>query len=391
MAESSGQAEPLDFTRIWQVPDVKVAAGLIPGYVGAVRIGGRIEVRARGRTGIEAGSAPMTPDSLFRIASVTKPLGGALTLSLVQDGVLTLDDPIARWLPEAAHPRVLTKPDAALDDTVPAVRSITIRHLLTNTSGWGAVMQPSPLQAAMFERGVFPGPLTPQMSGDEFVARVTALPLGFQPGEGFLYDTGIDVLGVVLARATGKPLSELFAERITGPFGMASTAFQAVDPSRLVTAYQPGHDGLELRDRPDGMFSRPPAFEELGSGLVSTASDVLAFYSAMADGGAPLLSAPSLTLMTSDALPPHVREQGYPIVERGASWGLGTGVDVEPAGPWMAPGRWGWTGGSGTMAYVDPSRDTVSVLLTQREMAGPQDGFDDFCTAVAQIAEALRR
>jgi CubicO group peptidase (beta-lactamase class C family) len=374
------------FECIWTVPDAQVAAGRIPGYVAAVRIGGQVRVRAGGRTAVEADSAPMSEDTLFRIASITKPMGGALTLSLVQDGALALDDPIARWLPELASPRVLTSPDAPLDRTIEARRPITVRHLLTQTGGWGAVLERTPLQTAMTERGVYPSPLTPQMSGDEFVARLAELPLAFQPGEGWLYDTSTDVLGVLLARATGKPLSDLIAERITGPLGMASTSFWTPHTGRLATAYQPGPDGLEVLDPPDGMFARPPAFEELSSGLVSTASDVLRFYCAMADGGRPVLTADSVALMTADALTDAQRRQALPVVGPGGSWGLATAVDVEAAEPWMAPGRWGWDGGTGTTAYADPTRDTVGVLLTQRAMTGPQDGFGDFWTAVAAAA-----
>jgi CubicO group peptidase (beta-lactamase class C family) len=375
------------FDRVWQVPDAQVASGRIPGYVGAVRIGGLVEVRAGGRMAVEPDSAPMGEDTLFRIASLTKPIGGALTLSLVQDGALALDDPIARWLPEAANPRVLVAPDAPLDRTIAAQRPITVRHLLTLTCGWGAVLEQSPLQTAMLERGVYPGPLTPQMSGDEFVARVADLPLAFQPGEGWLYDTGIDLLGVLLVRATGGPLSDLLAERITGPLGMASTSFGTPHVDRLATAYRPASDGaLEVLDPPDGVFAGPPSFEELGSGLVSTAPDVLRFFGALADGGAPVLTADSVALMTADALTDAQRRQALPIVGRGGSWGLGTGVDIEAAKPWMAPGRWGWNGGTGTFSWADPTRDTVSVLLTQRAMTGALDGPGDFWTAVAAAA-----
>jgi CubicO group peptidase (beta-lactamase class C family) len=371
------------FERVWQVPDAQVASGRIPGYVAAVRVGGQVAVQAGGRTAVEADSAPMDEDTLFRIASITKPIGGALALSLVADGVLALDDPIARWLPEAARPRVLVSPNAPLEATTEAARPVTVRHLLTLTCGWGSVLEETPLQAAMLERGVYPGPLTPQMSGDEFVARVAGLPLAFQPGEGWLYDTGIDLLGVLLIRATGKPLSDLVAERITGPLGMTSTGFWATEAGRLATAYQPGPGGLEVLDPPHGIFASPPRIEELSSGLVSTAPDVLRFYSAMADGGGPVLTADSVALMTADALSGEQRRQALPIVGPGASWGLATGVDIGAAEPWMAPGRWGWDGGTGTTAYVDPVRGTVGVLLTQRAMTGPQDGFGDFWTAVA--------
>jgi CubicO group peptidase (beta-lactamase class C family) len=218
------------------------------------------------------------------------------------------------------------------------------------------------------------------------VSRVAGLPLAFQPGEGWLYDTGIDLLGVLLARATGKPLSHLVAERITGPLGMTATSFGTPDTGRLATAYQPGPGGLEVLDPPDGVFAGPPRFEELSSGLVSTAPDLLRFFCAMADGGAPVLTAGSVALMTADALTSGQRQQALPIVGPGGSWGLATGVDVEAAEPWMAPGRWGWDGGTGTTARVDPVRGVVGVLLTQRAMTGPQDGFGDFWTAMAAAA-----
>ena len=119
---------------------------------------------------------------------------------------------------------------------------------------------------------------------------------------------------------------------------------------------------------------------------MSTVTDVLRFFTAMADGGAPVLTTESLTLMTSDQLTPAQRANAAPFVDDDASWGLGTGVDLTAARPGMAPGRWGWTGGTGTCAYVDPARDTVSVLLTQRAMTGPEDGPEPFWEAVAEAA-----
>jgi CubicO group peptidase (beta-lactamase class C family) len=378
------------FEPIWAVPEGRVAEGAIPGWAAAVRIGGRTEVRCGGRMAIEPDAPPVREDTLFRIASLTKPMGGALTVSLVRDGVIGLDDPVARWLPELERPRVLTAPGGPLDDTVAATRPITVRHLLTMTCGWGAILERTPLQAAMMERGVFPSPIPPPMTGDEFVARLAELPLAFQPGEGWLYDTGTDVLGVLLARATGAPLAELMAERIFGPLGMDDTAFWTTHADRLASAYMPRGDGLDVLDPPDGAYTDPDRFAKLSGGLVSTVGDVLRFYAAMADGGAPVLDPDSVALMTADALTPEQRRQAAPIVDAGGSWGLATGVDVEAAEPWMAPGRWGWTGGTGTTAYVDPVRDTVSVLLTQRAMTGPLDGFDRFWIAIAEAAEADR-
>jgi CubicO group peptidase (beta-lactamase class C family) len=380
MAQRTDRTTGID--QVWQLLDDQVAAGRMPGYVAALRVRGATEVRAAGRTALDDTAPPMRDDTLFRIASITKPMGAALTLTLVRDGVLALDDPIARRLPEAAEPRVLVDPGGPLDRTVPAGRPVTVRDLLAGTSGWGIVMEQTPLQAAMMERGVFGSPVHRDVSPDEFVQRVTSLPLAFQPGAGWMYETGIDLLGMLIMRATGRSLAELVAERITGPLGMASTGFLGA-PDRLATAYIPGPDGLTLLDPPDGTFAVPPPFEELSSGLVSTAPDVLRFFTAMADGGAPVLTADEVALLTADALTDAQRSSARTFLDEGESWGLGTGVDVAAVRPWQAPGRWGWTGGSGTTAYVDPTRDTVAVLLTQRAMTGPLDGFEDFWTAVA--------
>lgn len=288
--------------RVWQELDGQVASGRTPGYVAAIRIRGEVHVRAAGTASLAPDSARMGDDTLFRIASITKPMAGALTLSFVQDGLLALDDPIARWLPEAANPRVLIAPDAPLDRTVAAQRPITVRHLLTMTSGWGVVLDETPLRTAMLERNVFPGPIPARMSGDEFLARLTDLPLASQPGEGWLYDSGTDILGVLLTRASGKSVAELLAERVTGPLGMASTSFWTADLDRLATAYRPVPGGLEVLDPPDGAFAGPPLFERLSAGLLSTAPDLLRFFCAMADGGGRVLTAESVALMTADAL-----------------------------------------------------------------------------------------
>ncbi|MBE2316861.1 beta-lactamase family protein [Solirubrobacter sp. CPCC 204708] len=370
----------MSFDEIWAVPDAAVASGRIPGYVAAVRVRGHVEIHAAGRTAIEAGSPPMRTNTLFRIASVTKPIGGVLTLSLVEDGVIALDDEVARWAPELASPRVLRAADGPLDDTVPAVRPVTVRHLLTLTSGWGVGLESSPLITAMMERGVFASPMGHTIGADEFIARVGQLPLVFQPGEGWRYETSMNLLGIVLERATGRTLSELLAERVFGPLGLADTAFAAVDPARMAAAYRPGDDGaLELTDPPDGRFARPPGFEQLSGGLVSTAGDILRFCNAIADGE--LLSDASRAAFSADALTPQQRATASDaFLPPGASWGLGTGVITET-------GAWGWTGGTGTTASVDPSHDTVAVLLTQRAMAGPDDSPEDFYGAVEAAAQ----
>lgn len=376
----------MSFERVWQAEDAQVESGRIPGYVAVVRIHGEVEFHTGGRRALDG--PPMTEDTLFRIASLTKPFAGVLLLSMIQDGLLAMDDPAAEWLPEVADARVLTSPDAPLDSTVAQVRPITVRHLATSTAGWGIIMRDVPVRRAMLDRKVHPGPMTPPMSADEYVATVAGLPLAFQPGDGWLYDTPIDLLGVLLSRAAGKPLSELVAERVTGPLGMTDTTFWTPDVHRLATYYQPtsGSDDLPLADPPDGAFSKPPAFEEMSSGLVSTAADLLRFYTALADGGAPVLTADSLALLTGDALTAEQRAWAEPIVSAGGSWGIAVGVDIEATESYRSPGRWGWTGGTGTTAYVDPARDTVSILLTQRGLTSPTDGFVPFWNAVAESA-----
>ncbi|MGE3285342.1 MAG: serine hydrolase domain-containing protein [Pseudonocardia sp.] len=369
--------------RIRLLMDGKVAAGLLPGYAAAVRLGGETHVLVGGHAAVGPGARPVTEETLFRIASLTKPMGAALALALEADGVLTLADPVDRWLPELAEPRVLTAPDAPLDSIVAADRAVTVADLLTGVSGWGIAMADVPVQRAMIERGVHPGPLPLALTPDEFVARIGELPLAFQPGAGWRYDTGLDVLGVLLARAAGVPLTDLLARRVTGPLGMRDTGFWTIDVDRLATAYQPGPDGLELLDPPDGAFASPPAFPKLAGGLVSSVGDVLRFFTAMADGGAPVLAPAQVARLTVDALTPAQRADAGGFLGPGTSWGLGTGVDVARVEPWQAPGRWGWTGGTGTDAKVDPVRGIVSVLLTQRAMTGPEDGPEPFWAAVA--------
>ncbi|WP_231992044.1 serine hydrolase domain-containing protein [Mycobacterium sp. ACS4331] len=363
-----------------------MAAGRIPGYAAAVRRGGVGEVHVSGRISFDAAAAPIVPDTPFRISSLGKPLGAALTLALMEDGVLRLDDEIRCWLPELADPAVLRRVDGPLSDTEPADRPITVAHLLTMTAGWGVVFETCPLQSAIFERGIGSGPVPPQLTGDEFVRRLAEVPLAFHPGTGWLYDTPFKVLSVLLARATGVTLAELLADRITGPLGMADTGFWVEQADRLPTPYRPADDGVEEIDLPAGAFLRPPPFEDLSCGLVSTATDLLRFFSAMADGGGSVLRPGTVRLMTTDQLTAEQRRQGLDILGAGVSWGLGVGVDVEPARPWMRSGRWGWIGGSGTSGHADPD-GSVALLLTQRELSGPLEGFDEFWATNAACAD----
>jgi CubicO group peptidase (beta-lactamase class C family) len=389
MSPVGGRGLPsMDLQPVRTVLQRQVDAGRLPGFVAAVRHRGATEVLCGGTTAAGGGD-PMRPGTLFRLASVTKPVAGALTLALAEDGVLGLDDPVAEWLPELAAPRVLRDRTGPLTDTVPAERPVTVRHLLTSTPGFGGLWDGSPLDRAIEERAIGPGPWPPQVAPDEYLRRLAELPFAAQPGELWLYHMAADVLGVLLARATGRPVSALLAERVTGPLGLTGTAFTAADPTRPATVHQATPDGLVPVDAPDATV--PPAFESLAAGLVATAPDVLAILAALADGGAPLLEPASVAALTADSLTPAQRAGAADFLGPGVSWGLQTGVCVEPAEPWTTPGRFGWDGGTGTSAWADPARDVVAVLLTGRLWSGPDDEPRDFWRTLYSCLPAAPR
>ncbi len=357
-----------------------VEAGHAPGVVALVARGDDVEVAAAGSADLE-GTAPATPDSIFRIASITKPLTAAAAMVLVDDGSLDLDDPIARWLPELAAPRVVRWPGAPLDDVVPAVRPITVEHLLTFRAGWGFPTDFGlPAVQPLFSELRQGPPSDAVPAPGEWLAALARIPLLAQPGETWLYNTCSDILGLLVERVAGAPFADVLAERILEPLGMTDTAFW-VPPTamrRFTTAYRPGPDGgLVVADPPDGMWSRPPAFSSGAGGLVSTADDWYRFGRMLLDGGRAgdrrILSERAVRLMTTDHLSATQRADGALFLE-GQGWGFGGSVDVAPRTAdevWVVPGRYGWVGGSGTAAHVVPATGTVAVLLTQREMGGP--------------------
>ena len=360
--------------------DRQLAEGRFPGYAVGIRHRDEVSCRVNGTLAFD-NDLPVRTDTLFRIASLSKIVAGVLALALVADGVLALDDEVARWLPELAEPRVLRTPTSELTDTVPAERPILVRHLLDFTAGIGLVLTPSPIQQALADARLAPGPLPPPFDGDEYLARAGALPLAHQPGSTWLYHCCAELLGVLLARAAGRPLGTLLAERVTGPLGMHSTGFYAEDPSRLTTHYIPTPDGLRVFDQPDGRYARPPALESLGGGLVSTVDDYLTFLTVFS-GETGVLDAKSVRLMTTESITPEQRAGVVELMGPGSSWGLCIGLDLAASRPWMAPGRFGWNGGAGTSAYLDPSRELASVLLTPRMMLGATGDFDDFYRAL---------
>ncbi|MFB7335164.1 serine hydrolase domain-containing protein [Streptomyces adustus] len=368
--------------------------GTVPGAVGLVARGDDVEVVTVGSADAE-GTIPMARDSIFRIASITKPITAAAVLMLVEDGRIDLDSPVEKWLPELSSPMAVRTPASPVEDVVPAARPITVEDLLSFRAGWGFPADFSlPAVQALFEvqkDGRFPQACPPP---DAWVAALAEVPLLHQPGEAWLYHTCSDLQGVLVARASGGTLPDFLAERIFEPLGMRDTAFEvpAERRHRFTTAYQPGPDDtLVLADPPDGAWSRVPAFPSGGGGLTATADDWLAFARMLLAGGEAngrrLLSPTSVSRMTTNHLTAGQREAGTLFLE-GQGWGYGGQVDVAPLDPWNVPGRYGWVGGTGTTAHVVPATGTVTVLLTQVAMTGPTPTplMRDFwrCTAGAR-------
>jgi CubicO group peptidase (beta-lactamase class C family) len=369
------------FEPVWRSLDDTVASGWAPGIVAGARHGGETAFFA---TGVKTLGEPdpMELDTPFRIASLSKLLAGVIAATMLRDGLFQLDDPVEKWLPELANPRVLVSPDAPLDQTVAATTPIAVRHLLTMTNGLGLIFEDTPLSRAMTDSGVAAGPIPPQLSADEFIARVGELPLAHQPGERWMYNMACDILSVLLARVAGKPLREVVAERITGPLEMGSTAFFG-DAANLPTAYVGSEGGLTVFDRPDGKFSSQPPFETLAGGLVSTVPDYMKFLTALADDR--LLPTDLRAAMTSDQLTPAQREGMAQMGDPTATWGWEVGVITEGTTPGSTPGSYGWSGGLGTNAFVDPSNDLIGIVFSQRLMSGPGDTFSYFTDPLARI------
>lgn len=369
-----------------QLADGAVAKG-VPGAVALVAQGDAVDVATAGVRSL--GGAAMTVDTIVRTASVTKPVVGALALAMVERGAVHPADEASRWLPELADVRVLRHPSAALDDTVPLAQPITVQHLLTSQSGIGLVGDFSaPLMAAHAEQLGQGGDARARPEPDELLRRVGTLPLGHQPGEGWTYNTGMDVLGVLLARATGTPLPALLDEMLLAPLGMVDTGFalRADQVDRTATAYRRDGAGVVSADTAQALRDDPPVFPSGAGGLLSTASDLLRFWRMVAaDGevdGVRVLSQASVRTMRS---PLASAEAGNPFLDDQA-WGVGGAVDVQESQPFHALGRFGWIGSWGTAGYLYP-RGTIGIWLTQLEFASP----DDMGIVGDALAEVARR
>ena len=381
-----------------------VERGEVPGIVTLVCRRGHVHVDPIG-TQMAGGGDPMRRNTIFRIASMTKPIAAAAAMILVEECKLRLDEPVDRLLPELADRKVLRRLDGPLDDVVPANRPISLRDLLTFCLGFGILMVPPgayPIDAALREMRLFQGPLRPQTAPapDEWMRRFGTLPLMHQPGEKWMYHTGSEVLGVLIARAAGQSFETFLRERLFEPLGMSDTDFSvpAGKLDRLATSYwtNPQTRAVELFDEAEGgQWSRPPAFPSGGGGLVSTADDCLAFGQMMLNqgkhGGARILSRPAIETMTTDQLTAQQKAVSglVPGYFDNHGWGFGVSVVTRRGDIAGSVGRFGWDGGLGTSWYCDPREDLVGILLTQRAWTSPNppDVCRDFWTLAYQAID----
>lgn len=328
---------------------------------------------------------PMRRDTLFRIASMTKPVTTVAALMLMEEELLSLSDPITRWAPEFADMRVLRDAAGPLDDTEPAARPITVEDLMTHRAGLAyAFSSRGPIAEA--HEAALGSPLGSPLDPDGWMAALASLPLSYQPGERLHYSHATEVLGFLVARIAGKPLRDVLIERIFAPLGMNDTdVFTPPDKrDRLATLYgfDEGAGALQPVAMPE--YDTPPAYVAGGGGLISTADDYLAFARMLlGDGevdGVRLLRAATVRDMRTNRLTPEQRQDlflGLPMWT-GMGFGLGLSVVDEPAKNLLgvgSEGSFGWPGAFGTWWQADPVKDLITIYLVAHSIPlGPDAG-----------------
>jgi CubicO group peptidase (beta-lactamase class C family) len=311
---------------------------------------------------------------------VTKPITAVAAMILVEECRLRLDDPVVDFLPELANRRVLRTIDSELDDTVPAKRAITLRDLLTFRSGYGEVafLSPTcPMQRALIEARLPLSAWKFEGTADAFMQTLGRLPLVDQPGERWLYHMSAEILGVLIARASGMSLSAFMRERIFDPLGMKDTGFTVPHSqlARVATCYQTDFSNgaiTILEEARSDLLAQPCVFESgAGDQFMSTADDLLAFGRMMVNGGkfgtVRLLSRPTVELMATDHLTPE-QKAASPFFENfwdSRGWGLGLSVVTRRDDVASVLGRFGWDGAFSTSMYMDPREGLVGILLAQ--------------------------
>ena len=371
--------------RIGSALGAEVDAGRIAGTVVLVARRGKLVYAESLGWQDKAAGVRMTPDAIFRIYSMTKPLVSVAAMMLVEEGKLQLTDPVTKFLPTLKPPGVsVAQADAEFArltyTTVPAVREMTVQDLLRHTAGLGyaEITQNAPVKKSLQDAGIAKTGIdydARALTPAEQVERLAKVPLTHQPGTAWEYSLASDVLGRVVEAASGQRLADFLARRLFGPLGMADTAFW-VPPAKIGRLAQPlptdpaGGATLELID-----VSAPPAADSGGAGGVSTAADYLRFAQALLDGGrlggTRILSRTTVALMTSDHLGTRIAAPVTPgellLGTPGYTFGLGFAVRQAPgvAGVHGSQGEFMWGGYAGTYFWVDPKEQLVGVYMSQ--------------------------
>ena len=379
-----------------------VGPGKLPGMVIALGLPGHdTRYISMGSEGF-LDADPMTPETLFRIYSMTKPVTGMATMLLVDEGKLALDQPITDFLPSFGKMQVQATPDGSITDLKPAVAPITVRHLITHTSGLPyGIVQSGPIRDELFKRGLIPGAVSrlslPGLSRGEHVKGLQAfadgmaqMPLVHEPGTRWSYSPGLDLMGRVIEVVTGKTFDVFLQERFFGPLGMASTGFRVADKdaARLATNYGVLGGKLVPIDSPqDSVFRDEPAFLYGGAGLVSTPRDYDRFLR-MIGGygqleGTRVMSEAAVRMGTSNLLPAAVPTgaiMGMNLSAFGAGGRVGTGAEA---------GIFGWSGAAGTVGMVDLRSGLTSAIYAQFMPPNALEVLPEFQQALRADATAL--
>jgi CubicO group peptidase (beta-lactamase class C family) len=355
-----------------------VDEGQLPGFLVTVaRHGDLAHVGSYGHRDVAAG-LPVTPDTIWRIFSMTKPVTSVAAMSLYEEGAFELTDPISRWLPEFAEPRVYVAGSSARPVTEPATEPIRVWHLLTHTSGLTYGFHHTHPVDAMYRAAGHEWGTPPGADSAEVSRQWAALPLVFQPGSEWNYGVSTDVLGRFVEVVAGKPLDEVFAERVFTPLGMTETSFGLRpddDPALLARLYGPGLAPLATFEP---AAKQRPAFLSGGGGLVSTAGDYLKFVEMLRAGGATpdggrVLGSRTVAHMVRNHIPggADLEAYGRPLFAEtplcGVGFGLGFSMVLDPAryGTVASVGDYSWGGAASTAFYVDPVEDLTVTFYTQ--------------------------
>jgi len=359
---------PAERSRIDSVIEQAIAEKRIVGTVVLVSLDGKLVYQRAAGFADRESKRPMQVDSVFRLSSVSKPIVSAAALALVDQGKLSLDDPVTKWLPDF-RPKLASG----------AAPTITVRQLLTHTSGLGYKFAEKP-GSPYYQAGISDGFDELRISLDENVRRLATVPLFNPPGQAWRYSVSIDVLGAVIEKAAGKALPQVVAELITQPLGMRDTAFWAKDPARLAVPYHdakpepapmsdpyvmPYGEGARMTYSPSRALD-PKAFPSGGAGMVGTAPDVMRLLEAIRTGGKPILKAATAASM--------MRNQLGSVTGPGPGMGFGFGgavvVDPVAAHSPQSAGTWQWGGVYGHTWDVDPARKLTVVAFTNTAPEG---------------------